>query len=40
MPGFRPERCDRSLATELDRQSQKTCNDFEKVNRQFNAAAE
>lgn len=37
-PGFRSERCDHSLAQELDRESQKACDDLDELDRRCNVA--
>lgn len=38
-PGFRPERCDCSLAQELDRESQKAMDDLDEFDQKCNMAA-
>ena len=38
-PGFRPERCHKSLAKELDQESQKASDDLDDLDRKINAAS-
>ena len=39
-PGFRTERCAPSLAQELDRESQRACDDLDELDRKINTAVD